>query len=175
MGDKVYIDVFEKNVPKENCQVIFEERKVSVKLNVNGQEKALTIENLFDDYVKEESNYSVGRVKIEIVLKKTNGNQWKNLTQNKVDHHPNTQMNLYSRDWQAMDKDLDKELEGVGASPEHGLQSIYAQLNDEQKRAFNKSYFESGGTVINGNWDEVKDKSMKPKAPPEGVEVKKWE
>lgn len=38
----------------------------------------------------------------------------------------------------------------------------------------NKSYQESGGTVLSTNWDEVKKETVEVK-PPDGAEFKKWD
>jgi suppressor of G2 allele of SKP1 len=37
----------------------------------------------------------------------------------------------------------------------------------------NKSYMESGGTVLSTNWDEI-GKEKTPVKPPDGMEFKKW-
>ena len=42
-----------------------------------------------------------------------------------------------------------------------------------QMRAMNKSYMESGGTVLSTNWEEI-GKEKTPVKPPEGMEFKKW-
>ena len=42
------------------------------------------------------------------------------------------------------------------------------------RRAMNKSFQESGGTVLSTNWSEV-GKSQVEVKPPDGMEFKKWE
>jgi suppressor of G2 allele of SKP1 len=40
-------------------------------------------------------------------------------------------------------------------------------------KAMNKSYQESGGTVLSTNWNEI-GKEETPVKPPDGMEFKKW-
>lgn len=53
------------------------------------------------------------------------------------------------------------------------FQKIFADSDDNTKRAMMKSYQESGGTTLSTNWDEVKKAHVEVK-PPEGSEWKKW-
>jgi len=52
-------------------------------------------------------------------------------------------------------------------------QELFADANEEEKRAIMKSYTESGGTVLNMNWGEVKKEKTKI-YPPEGMEARKY-
>ncbi len=38
-------------------------------------------------------------------------------------------------------------------------QQMYKNLDEDGRRAMNKSIYESGGTVLSTNWNEVKDKN----------------
>jgi suppressor of G2 allele of SKP1 len=53
------------------------------------------------------------------------------------------------------------------------FQEIYGKGSDEVKRAMNKSYMESGGTVLSTNWNEISKDKVEVK-PPDGMEWKKW-
>ena len=53
------------------------------------------------------------------------------------------------------------------------FQKIFADADDDTKRAMMKSYSESGGTTLSTNWDEVRKSKVEVK-PPEGSEWKKW-
>lgn len=54
------------------------------------------------------------------------------------------------------------------------FRKIYADANEDTKKAMMKSFYESGGTVLSTNWAEVGAKTVDVK-PPDGCEFKKWE
>lgn len=53
------------------------------------------------------------------------------------------------------------------------FQKIFADADDETKKAMMKSYSESGGTTLSTNWEEVKKEKVSVK-PPQGAEWKNW-
>ena len=54
------------------------------------------------------------------------------------------------------------------------FRKIYESGSEEQRRAMNKSFQESGGTVLSTNWNEVMKDKVDIK-PPDGCEFKKWD
>jgi len=54
------------------------------------------------------------------------------------------------------------------------FQKLYADADEETRKAMVKSFQESGGTALSTNWDEVK-KAPVPIRPPAGSEARKWE
>ena len=62
------------------------------------------------------------------------------------------------RDWAAIEKALaaeaEEKKEGEAALNEM-FQKIYGDASDDTKRAMNKSFQESGGTVLSTNWGEI--------------------
>ena len=81
------------------------------------------------------------------------------------------------RDWGAIEKALNAEAEekkeGEAALNEM-FQKIYADASDDAKKAMNKSFQESGGTVLSTNWNEIGAEKTEVK-PPDGMEWKKWD
>ena len=53
------------------------------------------------------------------------------------------------------------------------FQQIFADADEDTKRAMMKSYQESGGTHLSTNWGEV-SKGKVPVSPPKDSEWKKW-
>ena len=53
------------------------------------------------------------------------------------------------------------------------FQKIFADADEDTKRAMMKSYQESAGTTLSTNWDEVKKAKVDVK-PPAGSEWKQW-
>lgn len=62
---------------------------------------------------------------------------------------------------------------GGDATVNEFFQKLFADADDDTRRAMMKSYSESGGTTLSTNWDEVKKAPVEVK-PPEGSEWKKW-
>lgn len=54
------------------------------------------------------------------------------------------------------------------------FREIYEKGDESVRRAMNKSFVESAGTVLSTNWTEVGKEQVAVKAP-DGVEYKKWE
>lgn len=66
-------------------------------------------------------------------------------------------------------KDSSKAEGGVDAF----FQQLYADADDDTRRAMMKSYTESGGTSLSTNWAEVGKGEVKAR-PPDGMEARKW-
>jgi len=81
------------------------------------------------------------------------------------------------KDWDRLAAELsnnDEDKEEGEAALNALFQKIYGEGGDQVKKAMNKSFVESGGTVLSTNWDEV-SKSKVERKPPDGMEWKKWE
>ena len=91
-------------------------------------------------------------------------------------HYPSSSKKQH--DWDKLAATIEKEdseekKEGEAALNEL-FQKIYANADDDTRRAMNKSYQESGGTVLSTNWKDIGKKKVDVK-PPDGMEYKKYE
>ncbi|CAI9578285.1 unnamed protein product [Staurois parvus] len=83
----------------------------------------------------------------------------------------------YTRNWDKLVGEIKEEektekLEGDAALNQL-FQQIYSDGNDEVKRAMNKSFMESGGTVLSTNWSDVGKRKVDVN-PPDDMEWKKF-
>lgn len=68
------------------------------------------------------------------------------------------------KNWDKIIEDFEKE-EEEHKSVNDLFKEIYQGGNEEVRRAMNKSYQESGGTVLSTNWENVAHETVKPKPP----------
>ncbi|KXJ19061.1 protein SGT1 homolog [Exaiptasia diaphana] len=81
------------------------------------------------------------------------------------------------KDWDRLAAEItknDDDKEEGEAALNALFQKIYGEGGDQVKKAMNKSFVESGGTVLSTNWDEV-SKAKVDRKPPDGMEWKNWE
>merc|ERR1712176_1273894 len=67
-----------------------------------------------------------------------------------------------TKDWNKIEQNLKKDEESEKPEGDEALQKlfrdIYGKANPDTRRAMNKSFQTSGGTVLSTNWNEVKEK-----------------
>lgn len=72
------------------------------------------------------------------------------------------------------EKSTDEDPNAGGDAAVNGFfQKLFANADDDAKRAMLKSYQESGGTTLSTNWADVARQKVEVK-PPEGSEWRKW-
>lgn len=146
--------------------------------------------DLFDAIDPSGCKVEVTKVKVEVTLAKKNiGLQWKALERKDEDivmeiapaqpAYPTSSKN--KKDWSKIDHDLEaaeKEEKPEGDQALNKLfQQIYERADPETRRAMNKSFQTSGGTVLSTNWGEVASSDYEGKdrpTPPEGQEWRDW-
>ncbi|XP_013773603.1 protein SGT1 homolog [Limulus polyphemus] len=190
----VVITILLKNLKDDDVKIVFlpEDLSCSIKLP-GGTDYNLELE-LSHEIVPSKSSWKLLPSKIEIKMKKAEGIRWtalekteetRKLKQIPQDHsasagpptvYPSSAQ--HQKDWDKLVLDIKKEEETEKPEGEAALnelfQKIYAEGSDEVKKAMNKSFMESGGTVLSTNWQEVGSKHVEVK-PPDGMEWKKWE
>lgn len=188
----VIITILIKNQKKEDIKVDFTEKTISVTAPLpGGSEYSLELD-LCHPVNPTECSFRVVPSKVEVKMKKVDCIRWDVLegdgsepivkatptgasTKDSGPAYPSSASRKH--DWNKIEADIkaeeeDEKLEGDAALNQL-FQKIYGQGSDETKRAMNKSFMESGGTVLSTNWKEVSTDKVDVK-PPDGMEYKKW-
>jgi len=186
----VTVTFYMKGATKENCEVTFEERSLSLDWTISSSDSwQVTFDPLFESIVPEECTYSCFNTKVEIKLKKKTSGKWDTLENKNVkaldelteeeikrrrDYYPSSKsQGGEAKNWDKIVNEMkDDKLEGEEALNDF-FQQIYGRGDPEIRRAMNKSFQESGGTVLSTNWGEVGSKTVEG-TPPAGLEMKKW-
>jgi len=186
----VYITLFAKGVEQDSCKVDFQEKELSVSFPLPGstdEEYQLNLD-LFDAVDPAACRLEVGKVKVEVVLAKKNaGVQWKDLEKQDTimeispDQPAYPTSNKQKKNWNKIDQDIEAELKAEKPEGDQALNKLFAQIyeraDDDTRRAMNKSFQTSGGTVLSTNWGEVASNDYEGKdrpTPPEGQEWRDW-
>ncbi|XP_007468663.1 PREDICTED: suppressor of G2 allele of SKP1 homolog isoform X3 [Lipotes vexillifer] len=184
---QVIITLMIKNVQKNDVNVEFSEKELSALVKIpSGEDYNLKL-RLLHPIIPEQSTFKVLSTKIEIKMKKPEAVRWEKLEgQGDV---PNPRQfitdvkNLYpssshyTRNWDKLvgeikEEEKNEKLEGDAALNKL-FQQIYSDGSDEVKRAMNKSFMESGGTVLSTNWSDVGKRKVEIN-PPDDMEWKKY-
>jgi suppressor of G2 allele of SKP1 len=191
----VCLNLLVKEDVRKEFNINFEPTNVSIYLALtNGSACNLKLD-LAEEIVPESCSFKKLKSKIEVKLRKKVGTSWKTLektasTQTEpkqslnTDTTEDTSVNKYpssshyTRNWDKLVGDIKKDEENEKPEGDAALNQLFQQIysggNDEVKKAMNKSFVESGGTVLSTNWDEVGQKKVEMKTP-DGMEYKKYE
>jgi len=186
----VIVEVRIKKLDPNDVKVDFHEVSLSVTAKLAlGSDYSLELD-LAHPVIPDQSSYKVLSTKLEIKLRKAEAVRWNNLEGDGSAPLPGGALPSSSatpqgvkapyasgRDWNKVEKMLaaeaDEKKEGEQALNEM-FQKIYSDASDDVKKAMNKSFSESGGTVLSTNWNDIGKEKTDVK-PPDGMEFKKWE
>lgn len=183
---QVIVTVMIKNVQKDGVHIHFAERELNVNVKLPSGEMYNLMLFLFHSIVPDQSTFKVLSTKIEIKMKKTEAIRWDKLegqADNRLKHftpdsmHKYPTSSHYTRNWDKLvgeikEEEKNEKLEGDAALNKL-FQQIYSDGSDEVKRAMNKSFMESGGTVLSTNWLDVGKRKVDVN-PPDDMEWKKF-
>lgn len=169
----VTITVLLKNATEKNYSVVL--GQTTMEFKADGITTILL--NLWDAVNVEQSSHKATASKVEIKLAKLIGRRWDSLEKKvEIPAKPEPKRNVH--DWDKISKEIEKQEEEDKPEGDAAVQDlfrkIYADASDDSKKAMMKSMYESGGTVLSTNWNEVGAKTVDVK-PPDGCEFKKWE
>ncbi|NXP46094.1 SGT1 protein, partial [Heliornis fulica] len=184
---QVIVTIMIKNAQKDDVSVQFSEREMSASVRLpSGEDYNLKLV-LLHSIVPEQSTFKVLSTKVEIKMKKPEAVRWEKLegqgdSLKLKQFTPDTQhlypsSSHYTRNWDKLvveikEEEKNEKLEGDAALNKL-FQQIYSDGTDEVKRAMNKSFMESGGTVLSTNWSDVGKRKVEVN-PPDDMEWKKF-
>ncbi|XP_077014504.1 protein SGT1 homolog isoform X2 [Tamandua tetradactyla] len=184
---QVIITLMIKNVQKNDVNVEFSEKEFSALVKLSSGEDYTMKLRLLHPIIPEQSTFKVLSTKIEIKMKKPEAVRWEKLEGEGDLPKPKQFIadvkNLYpssshyTRNWDKLvgeikEEEKNEKLEGDAALNKL-FQQIYSDGSDEVKRAMNKSFMESGGTVLSTNWSDVGKRKVEIN-PPDDMEWKKY-
>uniref|UniRef100_A0A668VGE8 SGT1 homolog, MIS12 kinetochore complex assembly cochaperone n=1 Tax=Oreochromis aureus TaxID=47969 RepID=A0A668VGE8_OREAU len=181
---QVIVTVMVKNVPKDGVHVSFMEKEMSATIQLpSGDNYNLNL-HLLHPVVPQQSSFKILTSKVEIKMKKTEAVRWEKLEgeghESSVKHfNPNQYptSSHYTRKWDKLVVEINEEEKNEQVEGDAALnklfQQIYSDGSDEVKRAMNKSFMESAGTVLTTNWGDVANRKVEVK-PPDDAEYKKF-
>lgn len=182
----VTVEIQAADVLEQHAFIEIRKDEVEVRIQLSaGKEFQLDLE-LFAPVIPEESEYKIRSNKVEIRLKKASNVKWSSLeckSSGEVQVVPavapgsgsdprNYPSSSRKRvDWDSVASQEKDELEGGGLNKV--LAHIYGGADADQQKAMMKSFYESGGTVLSTNWEDVGSRYVEGSAP-EGMEMKDW-
>lgn len=190
------ISILEHNVKEADLYVDVSTDFLHITLKKNDQVFTMIDGYLFSNVDTSRCKLVIKDEKVLVKLRKTTEHDWHELLtkrkegeKEKESPTPSSEMPLADktkttpyashRDWDAIEKNIEREEKSVKPEGEAAMnslfQSIYANADDDTKRAMLKSYQTSGGTVLSTNWDEVSKKDYEQeRVAPKGMEWKNW-
>jgi suppressor of G2 allele of SKP1 len=185
----VTLGVLVKACPKDAVSVAFKEESVRVAIAALGDTPEFALDLCLQGrVVPGECSFTVLSSRVEVRLSKATGATWTALEKAEGAQgapgaggadaglpRPYSSTKKTVKDWDGLEADLGREddkLEG-DAALQKLFQDIYLKGNEETRRAMNKSFQESNGTVLSTNWGEVGSGQVDAK-PPDGMEAKRY-
>ncbi|VVC39817.1 CS domain,HSP20-like chaperone,SGS domain [Cinara cedri] len=165
----IILAILGKHLSKEDCFIVFNKDELTIKSKfATGQSYTLNLK-LSKNIVPERCSFKLLSSKLEILLAKTNAERWDVLERPLC--KPNENSKCQGRNWDKLVNDMTKDdtEEDVNSL----FRKIYLEGSDEVRKAMNKSFVESNGTVLSTNWKDVANDKVEIK-PPEGMEWKAW-
>lgn len=185
----VVVDIIIKKVQKEDVKVEITPTSLSVSVCLPGGSYYNLELDLCHSIIPGDSHWAALSTKIEITLRKNSLIRWPALEGSGSDGlaGPVVKMqgpsemavnpHAHSRKWDTLAADIKREEKEEKPEGDEALnklfKDIYADASDETRRAMNKSFTESGGTVLSTNWSEIGSQKTECK-PPAGAEFKKY-
>jgi len=169
---QVVVSFMTKNAKVEEVSVNIEAERLEVSRKVDEEVDTVSV-LLLKNIDASKSSYKILSTKIEVKLIKTAAERWSLLERKEEPVKSNPTVKDWDRIVSTACEDDEKATEGDQAVNEL-FQQIYKNADENTRKAMNKSFTESGGTVLSTNWNEVGNKKIEVQ-PPDGMEYKSYE
>ncbi|KAK0407218.1 hypothetical protein QR680_019083 [Steinernema hermaphroditum] len=167
----VSLTVLQRGLSQEDVNVDYDDSEL--KITARGEE--IFAARLAHPVEKTKFSLQVTPRKVELLMPKTMAGRWERL---ELDGERRPKGLKTPRDWNRLEKEAieeekreEKEDDGDTGMTK-SLRALYQSCDPDVQRAIMKSYVESCGTVLNMNWEEVKNKKIEV-SPPDGLEYRK--
>lgn len=164
------VSLFLKGCTEKEVQVEWSVTKVLVVVSTPGAKERTIPIDLCASIIPAQSSYKVFPTKIELKMKKAIDSTWSTLERVKESasnsEDPSTiRSNCTSNKWDSIVRELQEEDEPMegDAALQNFFQNIYAGADEDTRRAMNKSFMESNGTVLSTNWNEIGKGKVNPR------------
>ncbi|KAK9835531.1 hypothetical protein WJX74_002425 [Apatococcus lobatus] len=196
-SQSIELTVYAKGLTAERVDVTFGPQELQIVIrNPHGVQEFEMKEQLFGRIDPQASRYDIRATQLALKLKKTDPAHWTTLEKSSqpapaapsADQvasadtsrpaYPSSMAKRQPVEWDKLAAEVKKEEEDEKPDGEAGLQklfrSIYGNADEDTRRAMNKSFQESNGTVLSTNWKEIGAKKTDFQ-PPKGMEAHKYE
>ncbi|KAF7496294.1 hypothetical protein SSS_06963 [Sarcoptes scabiei] len=171
----IVLSILIKEINEKSMQIEFEPKKFTFNYNHQSSNDCSKfyrlVLNLNEEILPSQCVWSLTSIKLEIKMKKKEEIRWSSLeAANSIQQNKSTPS---LRSWDQLARDLEKD-DDEQSDVEALFRKIYANGDENLRRAMNKSFVESNGTVLSTNWNDVGKSTVEMK-PPDNCEFKKWQ
>lgn len=158
LGDQACVSVFIKGCPTD-AEITIKETEIVF--------PSFTLGPLFGKVDPSKSSYKIFGTKVELNLHKADRVPWTSVLRNQNDvfrdseHEPAIG---FEKNWDKLAREAEDDAAEQSTDVNRFFEQLYANADDNTKRAMMKSYTESNGTSLSTNWESVSQGKVEPQS-----------